>query len=115
MINTFQYRVPQLRKWMPLLLFVPIGASAAEGRAMFAPEAAAAVTAAAPSADALQQVRKVTGRVVDQTGEPMVGATVLVRGTKVMTLTDAEGRYSINVPAGRDELQFNYIGSKMQV
>lgn len=114
MINTFQYRVPQLRKWMPLLLFVPIGASAAEGRAMFAPEAAA-IAAAAPGADALQQVRKVTGRVVDQTGEPMVGATVLVRGTKVMTLTDAEGRYSINVPAGRDELQFNYIGSKMQV
>lgn len=115
MINTFQYRVPQLRKWMPLLLFVPIGASAAEGSVVFAPEAAAAVTAAAPNADALQQVRKVTGRVVDQTGEPMVGATVLVRGTKVMTLTDADGRYSINVPAGREELQFNYIGSKMQV
>ncbi|MBP5229500.1 MAG: carboxypeptidase-like regulatory domain-containing protein, partial [Bacteroidales bacterium] len=37
----------------------------------------------------------VSGKVTDQNGEPVVGATVLVKGTKTGTSTNVDGRYTI--------------------
>ena len=42
--------------------------------------------------------RKIAGTVTDATGEPVVGASVLIPGTTVGTSTDESGRYVLNVP-----------------
>ena len=56
-----------------------------------------------------QQTKKVTGTVVDATGEPVIGATVMQKGTNNATVTDIDGNYTINVPAGAT-LVITYIG-----
>ena len=56
-----------------------------------------------------QTVGTVTGTVTDQTGEPLIGATVKVSGGKVATVTDLDGKYSIPV-ASDGKLIFTYIG-----
>jgi len=63
---------------------------------------------------AYAQDTKVTGTVTDDTGETVIGATVKVLGSNVMTITDIDGNYSIDCPAGA-KLEFSYIGTKTQV
>ncbi len=60
---------------------------------------------------AVAQNNKVTGVVKDASGEPLIGATVMVKGTNRGTATDIDGRYSINAPQG-STLVISYIGSK---
>jgi len=60
----------------------------------------------------VNQTSKVTGNVVDETGEPMIGVSVKVKGANVATVTDLDGNFSINVPTGAKELAFSYIGYK---
>ena len=55
----------------------------------------------------------VKGLVTDSHGEPVTGVTVVVKGTTNGTVTDLEGKYSLNVPAG-SILSFSYIGMKSQ-
>ncbi len=52
----------------------------------------------------------VTGTVTDPSGETLIGLTVKVAGTNIATVTDIDGNYSIKVPAGKNELEFSYIG-----
>ncbi|MFK7932080.1 MAG: carboxypeptidase-like regulatory domain-containing protein, partial [Saprospiraceae bacterium] len=52
----------------------------------------------------------VTGTISDSEGEPLIGATVLVKGTALGTVTDFDGNYSINVPGDAGELEFSYTG-----
>lgn len=52
----------------------------------------------------------VSGVVLDEEGEPLVGCSVLVVGTSLGTVTDINGRYSITLPRGKSQLQFSYIG-----
>lgn len=57
---------------------------------------------------------KVTGTVVSQSdGEPIIGASVMQQGTKMGTITDTDGRFTISVPAGA-KLVISYIGMKGQ-
>lgn len=58
------------------------------------------------------QTTKITGTVVDDLGEPVIGATVIVKGTTTGTVTDADGAFSINVPRAGATLVFSLIGSK---
>ena len=51
----------------------------------------------------------VTGTVLDETGEPMVGATVMQKGSGNGVSTDIDGNYSIKVPS-KSTLTFSYIG-----
>jgi TonB-linked SusC/RagA family outer membrane protein len=60
------------------------------------------------SLSAQQQTKKVTGTVSDSK-EPIIGVTVRVVGTSVATVTDLDGNYSIEAPAG-STLEFSYIG-----
>ena len=57
-----------------------------------------------------QDQRKVTGKVTDQSGAPIPGATVLVKGTKIGEITDVNGKYSLaNVPDNA-VLQISFVG-----
>lgn len=56
------------------------------------------------------QTRTITGTVSGATGETLTGVTVSIPGTTTGSLTDADGKFSINVPAGATTLQFSFIG-----
>ena len=52
---------------------------------------------------------KCSGVILGEDGEPIIGATVTVPGTKAVAVTDIDGRFVINAPAGKD-IHVNYIG-----
>lgn len=60
---------------------------------------------------AAAQDGKVTGVVKDSNGEPLIGVTVKVKGTKQGTVTDLDGRYSLKA-AKNATLVFSYVGYK---
>ncbi len=60
---------------------------------------------------AMAQNKVVTGTIVDETGEPVIGATVRVPGTNIATITDLDGNYKIDAPAGSN-ISVSYIGYK---
>jgi TonB-linked SusC/RagA family outer membrane protein len=54
---------------------------------------------------------KVSGTVTSQEdGQPVIGASVLVVGTQVGTVTDADGKFSLTCPAGKSTLRITYVG-----
>ena len=55
----------------------------------------------------------ITGNVVDATGEPVIGATVMEKGTTNGTVTDFDGNFTLKVEAGK-VLVFSYIGYQTQ-
>ena len=57
------------------------------------------------------QANKVTGVIRDAQGEPLIGATIKVKGTNRGTATDVDGKYSIAANRG-DVLVISYVGSK---
>ena len=68
--------------------------------------AALLMTAATASAQ-----KFVSGRVTDTHGEPVMGATIRVAGTKILTTTDANGNFKLkNVPASAKKITVSYIG-----
>ena len=73
----------------------------------------AAMAAPAGTVDevmAVQQGKKVTGVVIDGTGEPVIGANVVVKGTTNGTITDFDGNYTIEGVSANDVLVISYIG-----
>jgi len=60
---------------------------------------------------AVQQGNDVEGVVKDASGEPIIGATVRVVGTKIATVTDMDGNFKINAKSGQS-LQITYVGCK---
>ncbi|WP_207425673.1 TonB-dependent receptor [Pedobacter sp. SYSU D00535] len=60
---------------------------------------------------AFSQTRQVSGKVVDRSGEALIGVSVLVKGTTVGASTDVNGNFRINVPQGGNPvLVFKYLG-----
>ncbi|MBP3259752.1 MAG: TonB-dependent receptor [Prevotella sp.] len=62
-------------------------------------------------ASVTQQTIKVTGQIVDQSGEPLIGATVRVKGAQTGAVTDFDGNFSIDAPANAT-LIVSYVGYK---
>ena len=54
--------------------------------------------------------RTITGVITDTSGQPMIGASVVIYGTSVGVITDIDGRYSIQVPQGGSRLIVSYVG-----
>jgi TonB-linked SusC/RagA family outer membrane protein len=54
--------------------------------------------------------RTVSGTVTSDEGEPLIGATVLVKGTSTGSATDVDGKFSVNVPDDATALVFSYTG-----
>ena len=61
-----------------------------------------------------QQNLKVSGVVTDEAGEPLIGVSVLVKGTTLGNITDLNGRFSLDVPEG-SILEISYIGYKTHI
>ena len=58
----------------------------------------------------LVNARTISGVVTDQTGETVISASVIVKGTTIGTVTDFDGNYVIDVPDDAQVLVFSYIG-----
>ena len=57
----------------------------------------------------------VTGTVVSgDDGDPIIGATVTIKGTKTATVTDIDGHFSLVTPTANPTLEVTYIGMKKQ-
>ena len=56
----------------------------------------------------------VSGYITDDTGDPLIGASILVKGTNSGTVTDIDGYYSIKVPPGTGDLFVSYTGFSTQ-
>ena len=67
----------------------------------------------APELFIMQQADKITvqGTVVDATGEPLIGVSVLELGTTNGAITDIDGKFSLSVASG-SKLELSYIGYK---
>ena len=60
---------------------------------------------------AFAQQSTVKGKVLDETGQPIIGANVVEKGTTNGTITDLDGNFTLTVPnAQRSVLQFSFIG-----
>jgi len=53
---------------------------------------------------------RVSGKVADETGKPVSGATVTVKGTKIATATSTEGTFVLNAPSGKSVLVVTSVG-----
>ena len=62
------------------------------------------------SLNTLQAQIKITGTVTDESKETVIGANVTVKGTTIGTITDVNGKYSIEVPNQKAVLSFSFIG-----
>ncbi|GAB3903125.1 TonB-dependent receptor [Larkinella knui] len=69
---------------------------------------------ATPTAKLKPVVQPITGRVLDERGQPLPGVTVLIKGTSNGTTTNTEGVYTLNVPEGASVLTFSFIGYASQ-
>ena len=58
----------------------------------------------------LNAQRSVSGMVTGEDGDPLIGATVLVKGTTAGTVTDLSGKYTVNVPEGGTVLVVSFVG-----
>lgn len=56
-----------------------------------------------------QDQQQITGRIIDSTGEPLIGVSIIEKGTTNGTITDWDGNYTLNAPTGAT-LQYSYIG-----
>ncbi len=61
-----------------------------------------------------QPQRAITGKITDQSGAPIPGATVLVKGSNIGVVTDMDGNYTLTVPEGAEILSFSFVGMRTQ-
>ncbi len=62
------------------------------------------------SIDIVQQIKHLKGKVVDDSGEPIIGANILIKGTTNGTITDIDGNFTLDVQSESAILVCSYIG-----
>lgn len=111
--------LPEPREAAPTAVVVAPSAATATSSASTrnAGEVAPAATSpvAAPGAVFSRNLRTQSGRIIDEAGQPLVGATVLLKGTTRGASTDANGNYSLTVPLGTNTFVFGYSGYQDEV
>jgi len=65
-------------------------------------------------AGTLSAQRPITGTVTDESGSGLLGATVVAKGTAAGKITDADGKFSLTMPAGVNTLVVSYTGYQTQ-
>ncbi|MDR2920780.1 MAG: TonB-dependent receptor [Tannerella sp.] len=76
---------------------------------IYASESASATTESEVIAQVHQQNKTVKGTIIDNYGDPVIGANIVVKGTTVGTITDLDGHFSLEIPANAT-LVISYIG-----
>ena len=61
-----------------------------------------------------QQKKTISGLVNDSEGNPLPGVTVYLKGTTMGTVTDFEGKFSLDVPSSAETLVFSFVGFQTQ-
>lgn len=61
-----------------------------------------------------QKTKQVSGKVTDDTGQTVPGASVVVKGTTIGTITNMDGGFSLNIPADSKTLVFSFVGMLSQ-
>jgi len=61
-----------------------------------------------------QQGKKVTGKVTDQSGVPIPGAAIVVKGTTIGITSDSDGNFALSLPSEAKVIVFSFIGMKSQ-
>ncbi|MBU3012076.1 TonB-dependent receptor [Polaribacter vadi] len=59
---------------------------------------------------AFSQKKQISGKVLDETSQPIIGVSVFAVGTSTGTTTDIDGNYKISVPGSATTLRFSYLG-----
>ncbi len=54
--------------------------------------------------------QSISGVITDTSGDPVIGANIIVKGTTVGTITDLDGGFSLDVPEGATTLEVSYLG-----
>ncbi|MFY0598928.1 MAG: TonB-dependent receptor [Cyclobacteriaceae bacterium] len=57
---------------------------------------------------------EITGQIVDENGEPLPGATIVVTGTSIGTTSDFEGNFTLNVPENASSMTVSFVGYQSQ-
>ncbi len=70
----------------------------------------ASKNAAIPQVEEVTVDKNISGKVKDETGEPIPGANVVVKNTTIGTITDANGEFSLQIPDDATTLVFSYVG-----
>ncbi|TYP95874.1 TonB-linked SusC/RagA family outer membrane protein [Sphingobacterium allocomposti] len=73
-----------------------------------------ATSAKEPMKESFYTFVNITGKVLDQDGKPVGGATVTLKGTNTSTQTDEQGVFRLNVPPGSAILVVSFVGYKTQ-
>lgn len=60
------------------------------------------------------QTKVITGKVIGDDGEPIPGASVVIKGTTTGVITDLDGAYNLQVPADATAIQISFLGMKTQ-
>jgi hypothetical protein len=63
-----------------------------------------------PRYDGNDLSNQVRGKITDESGEPLIGASVTIKGSTIGTAADLDGNFSLSIPAVGGELQISYIG-----
>ncbi len=74
----------------------------------------ACVVALCATLDLHAQSRTITGKIFDENGAPVAGASVIVDGTSFGAITDASGAFDLAISAGDKTLSVNYLGYKTE-
>lgn len=103
MINKHVYYSPLFKRILmgSTILFLSTGMVLAEHRNDMMPESTGITQT--------QQQKQITGNVVDSKGEAIIGASVIVKGATIGTVTDLDGNFSLETPPGAT-LLVSYIG-----
>ena len=99
------YQLNHLRRVLVIAVAVSMPAAGAMAQATLK-----SVSSVSQSSN-VEAHKTISGKVVDTSGDPLIGATVLVKGTKDATATNADGEFVIRATAGQ-QLVVSYIGYK---
>ena len=108
-MKTKTSHLKKLNYWLVAFLFIMILSLA------YASVALSAVTTEQNSQPDTAKYESYSGKIIDsKTGDPLVFANVMLRGTNIGTVTNSDGEYVIKAPASRgpDELEITHIGYK---
>lgn len=61
-----------------------------------------------------QQPRTITGFVTDEVNEPLIGVNIMIKGTTIGTITDVDGKFSLQITQSNPILIISYIGYQQQ-